>query len=183
MDNVMAKSEAELYARLDELGIEYRTVEHEPVFTVEEAKAHRDELPGSHTKNLFLRDKKKNFWLATVDEDCPVNLKQLKKVLGASGSLSFGNADMLMEVLGVIPGAVTAFSVINDTENRIKMVLDTSLVEQGIINGHPLRNDKTTAVSSDDLVAFLKAEGYDPLMIDFGALAEELAKEQAAAAE
>ncbi|MDX1739071.1 MAG: YbaK/EbsC family protein [Alphaproteobacteria bacterium] len=169
----MAKGEKELFERLNELGIEHETLSHEPVFTVEESQALRDNLPGGHTKNLFLRDKKKNLWLATIEENQPVNLKQLKKVLGASGNLSFGNADLLMEVLGVIPGAVTAFSVINDTEKRITMVLDKALLDQELVNGHPLRNDKTTAVKSSDLLTFLQAEGYDPLILDFELLAKE----------
>jgi len=176
----MPKTDEDLYQRLNELGIDYRTVEHEAVYTVEEAKAHRDQLPGGHTKNLFLRDKKKNIWLATIEEDCPINLKQLRHVLGASGNLSFGNAELLMEVLGVIPGSVTAFSVINDSEKRVNMVLDTALMEEEFINGHPLRNDRTTAVTPKALVDFLKAEGYAPQMIDFKALAEELAVEAAA---
>ncbi|MTI09390.1 prolyl-tRNA synthetase associated domain-containing protein [Curvivirga aplysinae] len=176
----MPKTDQELYARLDALGINYRTVEHEAAFTVEESKSHRDDLPGGHTKNLFLRDKKKNLWLATVDEDCPINLKQLRHVLGASGNLSFGNADLLMEVLGVIPGSVTAFSVINDTEKRVRMVLDTALMEEELINGHPLRNDRTTAVTPSALMTFLKAEGYDPMMVDFKALADEIATQEAA---
>ncbi len=179
----MSKTEDDLYARLDELNITHRTVSHEAAFTVEESKGHRDDLPGGHTKNLFLRDKKKNIWLATVDEDCPINLKQLKKVFGASGNLSFGSADLLMEVLGVIPGSVTAFAVINDTDKRVNVVLDTGLMAEEIVNGHPLRNDKTTAVTSNDLVKFLKAEGYDPMLLDFKALAIEHEREQAEAAE
>lgn len=174
----MASTENDLYARLDELGITHRTVEHEAAFTVEESKAHRDQLPGGHTKNLFLRDKKKNIWLVTLDEDCPINLKQLKKTLGASGNLSFGSADLLMEVLGVIPGSVTAFAVLNDESQRVTMVLDTGLMANDIVNSHPLRNDKTTAIKSDDLMKFLNAEGYEPIMIDFAALAKELGDEE-----
>lgn len=172
----MAKTENDLYARLDALDIVHHTVEHEAAFTVEESKAHRDQLPGGHTKNLFLRDKKKNIWLATVDEDCPLNLKQLKKTLGASGNLSFGSADLLMDILGVIPGSVTAFAVLNDAARRVTMVLDTGLLANDVINSHPLRNDKTTAIKSGDMVKFLNAEGYDPILLDFRTLANELAE-------
>lgn len=165
----MTLGEDELYARLDALEIAHETIEHAPVFTVEESQSLRGVLPGAHVKNLFLRDKKKRLWLATVLEDRQVDLKGLKKRLGAQGSLSFGDADLLMEVVGVIPGAVTPFGVINDTERRLTVVLDEGIFAEALVNAHPLRNDKTTAIASQDLKRFMAAEGYEPLIVDFGA--------------
>ncbi len=164
----MPKTDEDLYNRLDALGISYETKEHAAVFTVEESQALCGSIPGAHIKNLFLRDKKKRLWLATVLEDRMVDLKALKKRLGAQASLSFGNPDLLMEVLGVIPGSVTPFGIINDTDKRVTVVLDTGLFEHETVNCHPLRNDRTTSLTGDGLKAFVAAEGYEPIMIDFG---------------
>ncbi len=158
-----------LFARLDALGIAHTTHHHPPVFTVEESKDLRGVLPGSHVKNLFLRDKKKRIWLVTALEERRIDLKALRKRLGASGSLSFGSADLLMEVLGVTPGAVTPFGVINDRDGRASMVLDAGVMETGPVNAHPLRNDMTTALAPQDLLKFLEAENHPPEVIDFGA--------------
>jgi Ala-tRNA(Pro) deacylase len=157
-----------LFQRLDGLGIPYETHHHPPVFTVEEAKALRGALPGAHVKNLFLRDKKKRIWLITALEEREINLKALKRRLGAQGSLSFGSADLLFEVLGVQPGSVTPFGVLNDREGRATMVLDKGALENQPVNAHPLRNDMTTAISADGLLRFLEAEGHPPEIIDFG---------------
>lgn len=165
----MPKTDKDLFDRLDALGISHETTEHEAVFTVEESQALRGQLDGAHIKNLFLRDRKKSLWLCTVLEDREVDLKALRKRLGAKGSLSFGAPDLLMEVLGVIPGAVTPFSVINDTDRQVTVVLDQGILDQDRTNGHPLRNDATTAVASADLLKFVEAEGYAPEIIDFGA--------------
>lgn len=158
-----------VFARLDALSIAHRTFNHPPVYTVEQAKALRGEIAGAHIKNLFLRDKKKRIWLVTALEDRRIDLKALKRRLGASGSLSFGNAELLMEVLGVEPGAVTPFGIINDAEGRAQVVLDKGVLASEPVNAHPLRNDMTTAVSADGLLQFLDAEGHSPEIIDFGA--------------
>ena len=157
-----------LFQRLDALGIDHKTHHHPPVFTVEEAKALRGTLPGAHVKNLFLRDKKKRIWLVTALEERDIDLKALKRRLGAQGSLSFGAADLLLEVLGVQPGAVTPFAVLNDTAKRAAVVLDKGALGKGPVNAHPLRNDMTTAVSPDGLLRFLEAEGHSPEIVDFG---------------
>lgn len=164
---------AGLFARLDALDLTHETHEHAPVFTVDESQSLRGVLPGAHVKNLFLRDKKKRYWLVTAKEDRDIDLKALRRRLGASGSLSFGAADMLMAHLGVKPGAVTAFGVINDGDGVVSMVLDQSLLNDQIINAHPLRNDMTTAISPDGLLAFLKAENHPPLILDFDRLGED----------
>lgn len=157
-----------LFQRLDALGIDYTTHRHPPVFTVEEAKALRGTLPGAHVKNLFLRDKKKRIWLVTVLEERDIDLKALKRRIGAQGSLSFGSADLLLEVLGVQPGSVTPFGVLNDREGRATMVLDKGTLDNHPVNVHPLRNDMTTAISAHGLLRFLEAEDHTPEIIDFG---------------
>ena len=164
---------AGLFERLDALRLPYETHEHAPVFTVDESQSLRGVLPGTHVKNLFLRDKKKQYWLVTAKEDRDIDLKALRRRLGASGSLSFGTADVLMAYLGVKPGSVTAFGVINDFDGAVSMVLDQSLLNGQIINAHPLRNDMTTAISPDDLLKFLAAESHSPLILNFDRLGED----------
>ena len=158
-----------MLARLDELGIASKTVDHEAVFTVDEAKALRGELPGGHIKNLFLRNKKEEMWLVVVEEDKRIDLKALPKVIG-SGRLSFGRPELMEEVLGVTPGSVTAFALINDTGHRVRFVLDEALMAHELVNFHPLSNDATTAVSSADFRKFLAALGIEPLLVDFTAI-------------
>ena len=156
----------ELLDRLAELGLKTKTVEHPAVFTVEEAKSHRGELPGCHTKNLFLRDKKGVMWLVVCLEDRKVDLKALSEWLG-SGRLSFGSAQRLMEYLGVIPGAVTPFAVINDRAGCVRLALDRKVMEHQPLNFHPLNNAMTTSISANDLLTFLEVEEHVPLLIDF----------------
>eukprot|EP00752_Nemacystus_decipiens_P000024 g24.t1 len=165
----MPLGEDDLLARLDALAIPHETVAHAPVFTVEESQTLRGQLGGAHVKNLFLRDKKKRLWLVTVLEDRQVDLKALKKRLGAQGSLSFGDADLLMAVCGVIPGAVTPFAILNDVDRRLSVVLDAGIFAHEHVNAHPLRNDKTTRIPAQDLKRFVAAEGYDAEIVDFGA--------------
>jgi len=162
-------SPGQLLQRLEALGIQSKTVMHPPVFTVEEAKALRGSLPGAHIKNLFLRNKKGEMWLVTCLEDRQVDLKALATALGA-GRFSFGSADRLMQYLGVLPGAVTPFAVINDTGGQVRMVLDKGILALDPVNAHPLVNDMTTALESKDLVRFLEAENHAPLILDMDAL-------------
>lgn len=161
------KSDQDLLHRLNELDISINTVEHAPLHTVEESQALRGELAGMHIKNLFLRDKKKNMWLLTVEETCDVDLKALGKVIGAKGNLSFGNADLLMDKMGVTPGSVSPFCVFNDTHEDVTMILDKHLLTAETINAHPLRNDRTSAIAAKDLMTFLEQENHAPLVIDF----------------
>ena len=156
---------ADLFAFLDSLGIATETVDHAPVFTVEESRKERGELPGGHTKNLFLKDKKGQLFLVTARENAKIDLKKLHEALGASGRLSFGNSDLLMETLGVTPGSVTAFAVLNDRAGRVKMALDAGLMMEETIHCHPLTNDATTALSRDDLLRFLRATGHEPMIV------------------
>ncbi len=162
-----ATIERPLQERLAALGIDSRTHRHPPLNTVEESKALRGQLPGGHIKNLFLRDKKRNMWLVTVPEDRAVDLKALRHVLGAKGTLSFGSAELLAEALGVAPGAVTPFAVMNDREGSVTMALDRAVLAHDPVNAHPLHNQATMALSPGDLLRFLSACDHPPLMLDF----------------
>jgi Ala-tRNA(Pro) deacylase len=156
----------QLFARLDQLGIAHRTVEHPPVFTVEEAKALRGNLPGHHIKNLFLRNKKEEMWLVVALEDRAIDLKRLGEVLGA-GRLSFGSADRLKRTLGVEPGSVTPLSLVNDDARAVQLVLDRGVADGGPVNAHPLVNTMTTALAPADLLRFFDATGHTPRWLDF----------------
>ena len=162
----MALSAADLLARLAGLGIAVRTVDHPPVFTVEEARRHRGDLPGTHTKSLFLRDKKDAMWMVVCLESRALDLKDLARRLGAK-HLSFGSPERLMRHLGVIPGAVSPFAVVNDAERVVRVVLDREVLAGDPVNLHPLDNAKTTAIAAADLLRFLEAEGHPPELLDF----------------
>ena len=162
----MPKSSEDLFAFLEGLGIRTTTRTHEPLFTVEDSQRLRGEIAGAHTKNLFLKDKKDNYFLLTVEEEATIDLKSIHQLIGASGRVSFGRAEALAELLGVTPGAVTAFGAINDTQGRVKIIVDAGLAAEPLINAHPLVNTATTTISSADLLAFIKATGHDPLVLN-----------------
>jgi Ala-tRNA(Pro) deacylase len=155
-------------ARLRELGISVTTREHPAVFTVEQSRALRGNLAGAHCKNLFLKDKKDNLWLLVALEDTPVDLKLLRRAIG-SGHLSFGKARLLAEVLGVDAGAVTPFALINDTEARVNVLLQRSMLKHAILNYHPLVNTATTTIRSEDLLKFIYACGHTPHIVSLKA--------------
>ena len=161
----MPLSPDDLFARLAALGIRTQTVKHPPLFTVEQSKALRGELPGGHTKNLFLKDKKDRMWLVTAEEDRPIDLKALGTALGASGRVSFGSPERLMRHLGVIPGAVTPFGLVNDTEGLVSFVLDEGLMRHETLNFHPLTNEATTAIARADFLRVLEAIGPAPRLL------------------
>jgi Ala-tRNA(Pro) deacylase len=161
----------DLMARLEGLGIATTTVAHQPVFSVEEAQGLRGSIAGAHTKNLFLKDKKDALFLVVAPEDAAIELNHLHRRIGASGRLSFGRPELLMETLGVAPGSVTAFAAINDTAGRVAVVLDKALLAEDRINCHPLVNTATTTIAADDLLAFLRATGHEPAIL---AVSEEL---------
>ena len=151
----------DLFAFLDRLSISHQTATHPPLFTVEQSQALRGTIPGGHTKNLFLKDKKDTVFLVVAPEEAKIDLKTLHQRLDA-GRFSFGSAELMRELLGVEPGAVTAFGVINDTARRVNVVLDAGLMRHAIINCHPLVNTMTTSIARDDLVTFLEATGHPP---------------------
>jgi Ala-tRNA(Pro) deacylase len=154
-----------LLARLAELGIAAETVRHDAVFTVEQTKASGPALAGFNTKNLFLKDKKGRFFLVVAEHERRIDLKRLHESIGASGRLSFGTAEQLMALLGVTPGSVCAFSVINDTAHAVTLVLDASMMQAERVNAHPLVNTMTTSVARDDLFAFFRSTGHEPLIV------------------
>jgi Ala-tRNA(Pro) deacylase len=156
----------ELLHRLDALGIAHRTYSHPPVFTVAEAAARRGNLPGGHCKSLFLKDKKGGLWLAVMLEERRCDLKRLAARLAAP-RLSFGGAGELLEVLGVRPGSVTPFALVNDGECRVTPVFDAGMLEHDLVNFHPLANDRTTAIAAADLLRFIAASGHRPRIVDF----------------
>ena len=158
----MPASPDELFAFLDRLGIAHKTMAHPPLFTVEQSQALRGTIPGGHTKNLFVKDKKDKVFLLVAPEDAMIELKSMHRLLGASGRFSFGSADLMRELLGVEPGSVTPFGAINDKDARVNVVLDAAMMKNEILNYHPLVNTMTTSIASTDLVKFLQATGHDP---------------------
>lgn len=151
----------QLFAALDALGIKHATVKHAPLFTVEQSRAQRGQIPGGHTKNLFLKDAKSALFLIVAHHRTRVDLKRLPPVIG-SARLSFGPADLLQEVMGVKPGSVTAFAVMNDAGQQVRVVLDRNLMEFDTINLHPMENSATTSIARDDLLRFIRATGHTP---------------------
>ena len=163
----MPASEAELSAFFNAHGIAHTTHRHEPVFRVEEGQEIKAALPGGHTKNLFLKDHKGQLWLVSALGETRIDLKRLPERIG-SARLSFGSPERLYAALGVTPGSVTAFALINDPEHKVRFVLDAALIAHEIVNFHPLHNAATTAVSRAGFLDFLKALGITPLIVDFG---------------
>jgi Ala-tRNA(Pro) deacylase len=162
----IANGEARLLAYLDELGIASETVRHPPVFTVADLHQHCGHLQGLHAKNLFLKDAKGELYLVSVRDEAQVDLKLLPSRIG-SARLSFGRAELLEEVLGVTPGSVTPFSLMNDTEMRVRFVLDRALATAERANFHPLHNAATTGIRGADLVRFASATGHEPVLVGF----------------
>jgi Ala-tRNA(Pro) deacylase len=155
----------DLFRLLAALDIEVRTVRHPAVYTVEEAKRLRGDLPGLHVKNLFLKDRKGGLWLLVAREDRPVALKELAQRLGVKG-FSFASAELLLEVLGVEPGAVTPFALINDSRNLVTLLLDGAVSGDAFVNFHPLVNTATTTISAAGFLRFVTATGHEPRFVD-----------------
>ena len=160
----MPASRTDLMQHLELLGLSVTTQDHVAVFTVEEARLVHGDIPGGHCKNLFCKDEKGVLWLIVALEDSRINLKTAPAKIG-SRRLSFGKPDLLMEVLGVEPGSVTPFGLINDRENRVNVILDATMMALPILNFHPLRNDASTSISSGDLVKFIQSCGHTPKII------------------
>jgi Ala-tRNA(Pro) deacylase len=156
----MPATSQDLFAFLDRLGIVHTTVSHPALFTVEQSQSLRGQIPGGHTKNLFLRDKKGAFYLVVAQEDAAIALKDLHRRLGATGRFSFGSAEAMGELLGVMPGSVTPFAAINDTEGKV--TVDRAMLGNEVLNFHPLVNTMTTSISRDGLIKFLVATGHEP---------------------
>lgn len=146
---------------LTRLGIAHETLEHPPLFTVEESRALRGAIPGGHTKNLFVKDKGGSFYLITAEEDSPLDLKTIDKVIGAKGRVSFGSAEQLMACLGVEPGSVTPLALVHDKAGAVHFVLEKKLLDHDRINVHPMINTRTTGMASADLLSFIRATGHE----------------------
>ena len=149
------------------------TVEHPPLFSVEQSRHLRGEIPGAHTKNLFLVDRKDRLFLLSAEESAAIDLKQLHRKIGASGRLSFGKAEAMRAALGVEPGSVTPFAAMNDTGNRVSVVIDRALLARDPLNFHPLVNTRTTRIAAADLLRFLEAVGHAPQIIAVSGEGEE----------
>ena len=161
----MGTTQQELFNRLEALAIETKTQQHEAAFTVDEARQLRGEIPGGHCKNLFLKDKKGKLWLIICLEETQVNLKTAPAKIG-SARLSFGKPDLLMETLGIAPGSVTPFALINDDKTTVTVILEQRMMAHELLNYHPLQNEATTTIASDDLIKFIRSCGHDPQIVD-----------------
>lgn len=152
------------------LDISFTTHTHPPLRTVEDAKVFRGDLPGdlpgAHIKNLYLRDRKKRNFLVVAQEDRQIDLKSLGGQIG-SDRLSFGSADRLFEMLGVRPGAVSPFTLINDPDHKVQLILDADLAGQSCLYAHPLVNDMTLGLSGADLLRFTAYTGHQPQLLSF----------------
>ena len=160
----MPASPQDLFAFLDRLGIRYTTVTHPPLFTVADSQSLRGQIPGGHTKNLFLKDKPGSLFLVVADEDAAIDLKTVHHRIGAK-RLSFGSAELLMQHFGVTPGSVTPFAAINDVTGAVSVVLDAAMLRHEVLNFHPLVNTMTTTIAAAGLVTFLRATGHEPRIL------------------
>jgi Ala-tRNA(Pro) deacylase len=158
-----------LFRYLNELNIQYSTIEHEPIFKVEDSALLKNNMAGANTKNLFLKDKKGQLFLICAVSDTKINVNKLHHTLGCK-RLSFGKPEVLNNALGVTPGSVTLFSIINDKNLEVTLVIDKSLLNYDIVNFHPLLNDATTAISNKDMIKFAKSTKHEPLIVDFAKL-------------
>lgn len=168
----MPVTREKLFEYLSGLNIAQTTLDHAPIFTVEDGADIKANMPGGHTKNLFLKDKAGQFFLICAQSDTQIKVNKLHPILGCK-RLSFGKTEPLLDLLGVTPGSVTLFSILNDTEGLVTLIIDAALLKHDIVNFHPLLNDATTAISSADMIAFAKATGHDPIIMDFAELNEK----------
>lgn len=162
----MPATDTDLFARLDALGIAHTTHEHRAVFTVEEGADIKAELPGGHTKNLFLKDRDGALFLVCALGESTIRLNQLHRALGCA-RLSFGPPELMEQVLGVTPGSVTLFALINDPRRQVSLVLDRALLAADPVNFHPLRNTATTAISQAGLARFVAGWGGPVWVAEF----------------
>ncbi|HEY4548416.1 MAG TPA: prolyl-tRNA synthetase associated domain-containing protein [Pedomonas sp.] len=165
LNDEKVSAEALVFDRLDRLGIAHTTVRHPPAYTVEEAKQLRGDLAGGHAKNLFLKSKRDEYVLAVVQEDAPVDVQQIAKACGTA-RLSFARPERVIEWLGVRPGAVTPFALLNaerhSNRDRLRIIVDQTLLDESQVWFHPLHNAATTAIAPADLVRFIDSCGWTP---------------------
>ena len=147
-------TKTDLYELLSVKNVDFQIHEHDPLFTVEDSERLRGEIKGAHTKNLFLKNKKNNFFLISCDENAKVNLKQFSKSIDAK-NLSFANARYLEQFLGILPGSVSPFALLNDKNNVVEFYFDEKLYNSEIINFHPLINTTTINIKTSEFIDFL----------------------------
>jgi Ala-tRNA(Pro) deacylase len=165
----MPLSRADLFARLNALGIAHRTVDHPAIFTVEEGRSFKAAMPGGHSKNLFLKDKKDRLFLCIAHCDTEVDLVGYGRLAGSKGRLSFGKPDLMTATLGVIPGAVTPFALANETARAItEVAVDAALMGYESAWFHPLENTASTAIAPADLLKFIRDCRFEPRLVDMG---------------
>ena len=163
----MAKTRSDLFEFLDGIGVAHRTIDHPPIFTVEEGRGYKASMPGGHSKNLFLKDKKDRLFLAVCHCDTGVDIVAYGRAAGSKGRLSFGRPDLMTATLGVIPGAVTPFALINESARAIhEVAVDRALMGWPTVWFHPLENTASTEVDPADLVKFIRACGFEPRIVD-----------------
>jgi Ala-tRNA(Pro) deacylase len=161
---------AGLEAFLAANNIAHVTHDHSPVFRVEDGPELKSQIPGGHSKNLFLKDQKGQLWLISALADTRIDLKAAPAWIG-SARLSFGSEERLWDALGVRPGSVTALALINDPEHAVKFVLDAALMAHDSVNFHPLSNGATVNLPREAFLDFLRLMGREPVMVDFAGLA------------
>lgn len=154
------------FALLEKLGISHVTREHPPLHTVEESRALRGEIPGGHTKNLFVKDKAGALYLITAEEDSPLDLKVMDKAIGAKGRLSFASAEQLLAHLGILPGSVSPLALVNETAGAVRFIIERKLLDHEVINVHPLVNTRTSSVPTEGLLAYIRATGREPVVAE-----------------
>jgi Ala-tRNA(Pro) deacylase len=169
----MPASRQDLFARFSALGISSETVEHAAVFTVAESTKLERDIPGGHTKNLFLKDKKDRIFLVVALNDADIDLKSLHRRIG-SDRLSFAKPELLWDVLGVQPGSVTPFALINDSAQRVTVILDADMMRLESLNYHPLENTATTSIRRDDLLRFIRSCGHEPHIVAVSTRSEDV---------
>lgn len=157
----------DLFSFLDRLGIEHQTMRHPPIFTAEEGRAWKDKIPGTHCKTLFLTGAKGGLWLVVMLAEKRADLGGLSVRLGGP-RFSFAKPEVLQEVLGITPGSVTPFALLNDKERRVQVVLDEQMLACEKVTYHPLRNTASTTVRAVDFLKFVRALGYEPSVVECG---------------
>lgn len=153
----------DIYEVFKMLNIKYQEIEHQPLYTIEDAKIIKGKIKGTECKNLFLTDNKKGYYLVVLEENKRANLKELQKLLNVS-KLSFASSDKLKEILNLIPGSVTPLSIINDKDNIVKLIIDSELKNNDLLF-HPNINTKTVSITYNDLIKFIEFEKHEYIFI------------------
>jgi Ala-tRNA(Pro) deacylase len=162
----LAATPDEVFLALDALDIDHNTIEHPPLYTVEEARAMKYGLEGAHTKNLFLRNKKGRMFLLVLPSDLRVDLKALRDQLKLTGGqLAFASTERLGKYLGVVPGSVSPLAAINDHSGKVTIYIEQSLLDHSLIYLHPCRNTHSTCLKTTDLLRVLEAWDHSPQVI------------------